>query len=116
MDKKKRRPPPSKARYDAKNPTIAARVPAAVKAELERMREATGKSWGDVLREAVGVQGASAGEAFQKGFEAGRKRYGVQYGCAVCGKAILVETAEEKAAAAALMRGAGWGHERCGGR
>ena len=48
---------PSRIRYDEKNPVISVRVSRELKAQLDEIRETSGKSLGDILREVVGVQG-----------------------------------------------------------
>lgn len=52
--------PPSRAKYDQSHPTISIRVKRELYDELMELRESTGKTLGDILREAAGKQKLSA--------------------------------------------------------
>jgi len=110
---KKKLPPPSKIKYDKSHPTISIRVSQDLKEQLDEIREKSGKSIGDILREAVGVQGESVKDAWTRGHSLAKSKYGVWYKCSVCGGNILIESDNEKKAAAIFMRQNGWQHGKC---
>lgn len=105
--------PPSRKRYEAKNPTVSVRVSAAIKARMEALRATTGKSMAAILLESLGAQEASAHEAYQRGFKEASDRYRVVFRCPGCQKGITVEGAESKAMAAETMVEAGYRHKGC---
>jgi len=111
---KKKQPPPAKIKYDKSHPIISIRVSQDLKKQLDEIKEMGGKSIGDILREAVGVQSKSTKTAWNRGFNPAKTRYGVWYKCSVCGGSILIESNNEKKAAAKLMRESGWRHGSCG--
>lgn len=110
---KKKQPPPSKIKYDKSHPTISIRVSQDLKKQLDEIREMSGKSIGDILREAVGVQGESIKNAWKRGLSYGKGIYGVWYKCSVCGGNILIQSADAKKDAGKLMREVGWHHGSC---
>ena len=105
--------PPSRKRYETRNPTVSVRVSAATKARMETLKASTGKSMADILLETLGVQEASAHEAYQRGFKAATDRYRIVFRCPGCQKGITVEGAESRAKAAKTMAEAGYGHQEC---
>ena len=111
---KKKQPPPSKIKYDKSHPIISIRVSQDLKKQLDEIREMSGKSIGDILREAVGVQSKSVKIARKIGHGLAKAEYGVWYKCSVCGGNILIDSTDEKKSAAKLMREAGWKHGSCG--
>ena len=111
---KKKQPPPAKIKYDKSHPIISIRVSQDLKEQLDEIREMSGKSIGDILREAVGVQSKSVKIARKIGGGLAKSKYGVRYKCSVCGGDMIIDTADEKKAAAKLMREAGWKHVSCG--
>lgn len=110
---KKKHQPPAKIKYDKTHPTISIRVSQELKKQLAEVKETSGKSVGDILREAVGVQSKSAKSSWMRGHSYAKTIYGVWYKCSVCGGSILISTDDEKKAAAKLMREAGWHHGSC---
>ncbi|MBA7648125.1 hypothetical protein ES703_55907 [subsurface metagenome] len=111
---KKKQPPPAKIKYDKSHPIISIRVSEDLKEQLDEIREMSGKSIGDILREAVGVQSKSVKIARKIGHGLAKAQYGVRYKCSVCGGDMIIDTADEKKAAAKLMRESGWKHTSCG--
>ena len=110
---KKKQPPPSKIKYDKSHPTISIRVSQDLKIQLDEIRETSGKSIGDILREAVGAQDVSVKDAWKRGVSHGKGLYGVNYKCSVCGGNLIIDTADEKKAASTFMREHGWHHNSC---
>jgi hypothetical protein len=110
---RKKRQPPAKIRYDRTHPIVSIRVDQKLKQQLEKLKAISGKSVGDVLRVAMKTQRASCERAYRMGEEAGKRLYGVQYKCSVCGGTMWINTPDEKKAAAEYMRDEGWGHGGC---
>ena len=102
--------PPAKIKYDKSHPTISVRVDLELKNELEEIKEMSGKTVGDILREALGVQAPSAKKAFELGYIKAKKDWGITYKCSVCGGTIWVSTPQEKKAVAQYMREHRWAH------
>ena len=111
--RKRTHKPPSKVRYDESHPTVSIRVSRALYDQLDDLRNRSGKSLGDILREAVRRQGPSAHRSYMLGHEAAKKYYAVYYRCSVCRAPILIYTARAKAAVAQYMNEHGWAHSEC---
>lgn len=111
---KKKQPPPAKIKYDKSHPIISIRVSQELKKQLDEIKEMSGKSIGDILREAVGVQSKSVKNAWNRGHSLAKSKYGVWYKCSVCGGDIIIQSADAKKDAAKLMREVGWRHGSCG--
>ncbi len=62
----------------------------------KELREKSGKTLGDTLREALKEQAPSVKDAYQKGFTAARIQYAVMYKCSKCGGTLVVNSDEEK--------------------
>jgi len=110
---KKKQPPPAKIKYDKSHPIISIRVSQDLKKQLDEIKEMSGKSVGDILREAVDVQSKSVKNAWKRGLNYGKGVYGVRYKCSACGGDMIIDTTDEKKAAAKLMRESGWKHSSC---
>ena len=110
---KKKQPPPAKLKYDKSHPIISLRVSQDLKKQLDEIREMSGKSIGDILREAVGVQSKSIKNAWNHGRSLAKSIYGVRYKCSICGGDMIIESADEKKAAARYMREHSWHHNSC---
>ncbi|MBI2847143.1 MAG: ribbon-helix-helix protein, CopG family [Chloroflexi bacterium] len=115
--KKKRHYPPSRLRYEQANPTISVRVSRQLHERLKSLKEKSGKSVGDVVREALGVQEKSLKGIYRRGYNKGwtdaEQRYRVDYPCSRCGGTLTIDSDEEKQAAAMYMREQEWCHGRC---
>ena len=114
---KKRHVPPSRQRYEENHPTVSARIPLQLHARIKLLQMQSGKSLATIMEEAVEKQEPVIEEVWGRGYERGEaaaiKRYRVSYRCYQCGGTLHVESDQEKAAAARLLREAGWGHTRC---
>ena len=104
---------PSRLKYEASHPTITVRVSQEVHQRLLNIRQTTGKSLGDILREAVGAQEASAGSAYQKGFQTAMALYAVKWKCRVCGRDITVTSELATKKLAQRPAEVGWIHGDC---
>ena len=113
----KRRVPPARSRYERRNPTISIRVSRDIRDRLQQLRERSGKSLGDILREALDVQEPAAGAAYRRGYMNGRtsaeKIFRVDYRCSVCNGRLTIVRDTAKRAAATYMRENGWAHASC---
>ena len=105
--------PPSRKRYEARNPTVSVRVSAAIKARMEALRATTGKSMAAILLESLVAQEASAQEAYQRGFKAASDRFRVVFPCVGCRKGIVVDGEDRKALVVKAMADARIGHKGC---
>lgn len=111
--KKSHHQPPSRERYNAKHPTVSIRVNEVVYYQLKKLREKSGKTLGDILREALKEQAPSVKDAYQNGFMAARILCEVKYKCSRCGGTLVVNSDEEKRAIAGYMKEHHWGHSSC---
>jgi hypothetical protein len=110
---KKKHQPPSKIKYNQSHPTVSIRVSQELYDELKDLREKSGKSLGDIFREAVGHQAPTVNKAYQRGFANARQTFEVTYRCVVCRGVLRVTSEQEKQAIAQYMREHGWGHNGC---
>lgn len=131
--KPKKSKPPSRVRYEAAHPTVSVRVSQELYDQLDGIRISEGKSFGDILREAVRVQSRTATQAHNRGFTEGR-RYGeeqgyergrakgqaaakstylVKYRCGVCGKWMELDSEPEREAARQCLEERRWCHRNC---
>ena len=113
----KRRVPPSRSRYEERNPSVSIRVSREMYDRLKTLREQTDKSLGDILREALGVQEPATRAAYSRGYKKGcadaEKLYRVDYRCSVCNGRLTIKNDTSKQAAAKYMRAHGWSHRSC---
>ena len=110
---KKSHKPPSREKYDSSHPTVSVRVTQEMREDLDLLRCVSGKSLGDILREALNKQLPSTGEAYETGYEYAKSEFAVTYKCCICGGNIILSSAEEKTAAAQYMRDHRWAHTEC---
>lgn len=110
---KKRHQPPSRIRYNRTHPTVSIRVSADLYDKLKDLREKSGKSLGDILREALRKQAPTVQKAFENGYSKAREEFGVTYACSACGRLMQVRSLDEKRAIADYMRNYGWRHVSC---
>lgn len=111
--KKQIHKPPSRIKYDANNPTVSIRVSREMYDQLKKLREMSGKSLGDILREALKQQSPSAKRAFSLGYSSAQAKYGVWFNCSVCGGSIVIEDPNTKKAVAGYLKEHKWGHAKC---
>ena len=114
---RKRHVPPSRIRYEQSHPTISIRVQRELHDRLAELKQMSGKSVADVVREALEVQAPSVRKAYERGrangFKAAERQYRVDYRCSVCGGTLTIMEKNEKEAAAQCMREHGWAHNSC---
>jgi len=105
--------PPSKIRYDKSHPVLGTRVSRGEYDEVKAFLERTGMSFANFISVALDKQVRKYNSAYNEGFRAAKVKYGVTFGCSVCGKWIYIKNQNSKAAAAEAMETAGWGHGEC---
>ena len=123
---KARHVPPSRKRYEERNPTVSARVSRELKEQLQETMEKTGKSFADVLKEGLRVQEPSAKEAYDRGYKAGHKAgkiSGVAEGkkfylgnCMYCRKSLYWDIARDsdRNLLIKIINESGLHHRECG--
>ena len=97
--KKAKKIPPSRYRYEEKNPTVSARLPKEIRDRLRTNLAKQGRSLADALiaiTNDLDIKGKSYDEAKREGYEQAKKHY-----------------RKTKKAAGQLMSDAGWGHTEC---
>ena len=67
-DGKRGGPPPSRARYEERNPVVSVRVPADLSGELKVLRDQSGLRMVDILRAGLQRCSAPVGKAHSQGF------------------------------------------------
>ena len=105
--------PPSKVRYDESHPVLGSRVSRSEYDDVKRFLTRTGMSFAGFIRVALDKQVRKYNSAYNEGYRVAKLKYGVRYGCAVCGEWIRIDTENQKAVAANAMEAAGWGHGAC---
>ena len=119
-NKKSKKSPPSRLRYEAANPTVSVRVSQEIKEELEELKITTGLSMSDILKvgldkmkpdaEASYERGLSDG--YEMGYQGGKEQFEVMATCLACGKAHIPVVGETMKAVAA-RRLINWSAKSC---
>lgn len=109
--------PPSRIRYEESHPVVSFRVKKEIHQQLMELLAKSGKPIGDFFREALAIQRADTSKSYQRGYQEGyqeaKQLYCVVYRCNVCGQAMQLASANEKAAGAQYMEEHRWGHGAC---
>lgn len=105
--------PPSRTRYEQRNPVVSARVPRDVYDRLKALRARSGKSLRTILREALALQETSVGDAYQRGFRDARKRYAVSFPCSACRREAWATGDELKRHVRGILIREHWAHGTC---
>jgi len=117
--------PPSRERYEANNPTVSFRVSRELYEKLNEIREKTGKSYADIIKEWLGVQEPTIQKTYNRGYNAGHKegmklghRVGEQFflgECKVCGEQLKwdLDNNVNKNLLAEIINKVGVAHNRC---
>lgn len=100
---KKKKIAPAKIKYDQAHPVISIRVNLKLKAALEEIKQNSGKSVGDILREALQVQVPSVKNSYSQGFNDAKETYAVYVKCRICGGNLLLDHDEDKKLAAKML-------------
>ena len=111
--RKKVHKPPSKIKYDNAHPTISIRVTRELYDQLNGIKEQSGKSLGDILREAMNQQAPSIKDAYQRGYKEAKDKFAVVFKCSVCGGNTVLTSDKGKALVANYLTEQQWGHADC---
>lgn len=123
----KKSPPPSRLRYEQKNPVIAIRIRRDLHSQLVAIRKQTGQSWADLLEIALKLQNpvltprppnkSELDAAWKRGWEAAKEEYVVVYPCKRCGDAIELVDPKARLEVAQMLYGKGsFMHDHCTSR
>lgn len=123
----KKPPPPSRLRYEEKNPVIAIRVRRDLHNQMVAIRKQTGQSWADLLEVALKLQKPvltprppnknELDAAWRRGWEEAKREYVVVYQCKRCGGTIELVNPKAKLEVALMLWGKGsFMHDRCPSR
>jgi hypothetical protein len=110
---KKKKIPPAKIKYDQAHPVISIRVNMKLKSALEEIRQNSGKSVGDILREALQTQAPSVKDSYSHGFNDAKEIYAVYVKCRICGGNLLLDHDADKKMAAKMLHASGLVHNEC---
>jgi len=114
--KKSKNKPPSRQRYEIKNPTVSARMSIGNRDKLRLVLQKQGTTLAKVLIAFANEQELKLKpleEARKNGYEEAKRLYMVTYPCDVCGKRIVITDFEAKEAVGHYMHNDGWGHAAC---
>ena len=109
---------PSRARYEAANPTVSIRVSQDLKEELEELKIMSGVSMADVLQAGLDKLQPDTEQSYERGlsegYEIARAEFEVLAPCSGCGKVHIPIVGERmKAALAQKLRLTGWSAKSC---
>ncbi len=107
-----RRIPPSRERYEKKNPTVSFRVSLTQRQRLKAICAKSGQPLSIVLKEALGLVETKVDEAYRKGYRLGLGRF--ELPCAGCGKTTTIDTKNHESARETLKKAfSTWKHVEC---
>ena len=109
---------PSRARYEAANPTVSIRVSQDLKEELEELKIMSGVSMADVLQAGLDKLQPDTEQIYERGYrdgyEVAKEEFSVFAPCGACGKVHIPMVGERmKAALAQKLRLTGWSAKSC---
>jgi hypothetical protein len=115
--------PPSRRRYAAAHPTIGVHCDRETYDALIALRERSGRSFGQLVRQGLGAverdiaevearEAAARERGRREGYRQARSRYCLTAHCSACGRAIEIEAGTEMARAA-IRAVAPWRHVDC---
>lgn len=107
--------PPSRRRYEERNPTLSLRLSTDEREKLLKMSASTGESLSSILRQGLLLVEASTEKAREEGYKEGHtKGLGMfRIVCSVCGKTVLMDSRVEKIRAVLDDAFREWGHGKC---
>lgn len=117
--KSKERKPPSRQRYEVRNPVVSFRVTKEVKDRAQIAKEKEGMSHLDIYKKGLDIQEVKIrteeeirqkayDEGWEKGVNAAIEAFGVPYPCFKCGREMIVDREEEKKAIVEFIRKQRW--------
>lgn len=112
----KKKVPPSRVKYDGKNPTVSARMPREERDKLFAVLKKLNLSLAKLLvafAEENEIKLKPIEQAKKEGYEGAKEKYGVPFACAKCGKPVYITRLKSKALAGRFMTENGWCHAGC---
>ena len=117
--KSKERKPPSRQRYEVRNPVVSFRVTKEVKDRAQIAKEKGGMSHLDIYKKGLGIQEVKIrtekeiwqktyDEGYQKGVDGAVETFAIPYPCSKCGREMIVDREEEKKAIVEFIRKQRW--------
>ncbi len=107
---KAKKKPPSRIRYEERNPVISIRVDQDTAKSLRELSEKGGKSLGTLIKENLAVQQRNE----EKTYTAAIENYRIWYFCAKCGGKIFISpNGQSHKAIIEYMKEKRWYHNSC---
>lgn len=107
----------SKKRYDKKNPVISCRISEEQRKTLDELSVKTGKSQGQLMRQAMNLELPGMNEVYNHGYQDGyrkaRDKYGITIQCSECLKGVVVTSDYLKSKIRDIVIDFGCYHEEC---
>ena len=111
---RRKRKPPSRAKYDEENPVIAIRLDRDTARRLRGLAEESNKSLTTVIKENLDLQEDNYITAYDKGYDKGKKEHQIWYYCSICQQRIdIVRGGNAHKAITKYLYDQGWAHETC---
>jgi hypothetical protein len=83
--KASKRPPPSRIRYEKRNPVVSARVSLVLREDLRKFQKEYGLSMADILKIGLGDPNKAAAKAYEEGYVDGLSQSLSRVnGCSAC--------------------------------
>ena len=115
-NRKTKRLPPSRLRYEAANPTVSVRISRELHKELENLKEMGSLSMADIFKAGLDRLKPDTEASYETGLKAGyelaEEEFRVMAPCGACGEAHLPVTSKAMKAAVA-ERLTGWSAKSC---
>jgi len=118
--------PPSRIRYEKKNPKVTVRLTESLKVILDEIRDETpGLSYADLVKKGLTTSANEAEayqkgyceaetEAYQKGYYEASEKFQIWFPCFICRKSILIKpNSKTHKAILEYLKRADWGHVEC---
>jgi len=105
--------PPSRKRYEERNPMISVRLTKSLRQVLDDFRKEAALSYPDIIK--AGLK-AAAGEweASKEAWDDAEHKYMIAIPCSVCGKPMIMKPGSDMHKAAIdLLRAKKWCHSEC---
>lgn len=116
----KKKVPPSRVKYDVKNPTASARMPREKRDKLFAVLKKLNLSLTQLLiafadENEIKLKPLEQAkkEGYEEGYAVAKEKYGVPFACAKCGKPVYITSPKSKALAGRFMTENGWCHAGC---
>jgi hypothetical protein len=116
----KKKVPPSRIKYDEKNPIVSARMPREERNKLFAVLKKLSLSLAQLLVAFADeyeiklkpIEQAKK-EGYEEGYAGAKEKFGVPFACAKCGKTLYITSPKSKVLAGRFMTENGWCHAGC---